>query len=64
MSPGDREALEALQRRLGHVEAIAELIAEPVDSSLGQAMRGIATMLSDIGDTLDAIIADSHRRAS
>ena len=64
MTPGDREALEALQRRLGHAEAIAELIAEPVDSALGQAMRGVAALLSDIGDTLDQIISDAHRNRS
>ncbi len=56
MTPGDRAALAALQRRLSHAEAIAGLIAEPVDSQLGEGIRGIALMLSDISDTLDSIL--------
>ena len=64
MTPGDREALEALQRRLGHAEAIAGCIAQPHDTQIGEAVRGIETMLSDIGDTLDRILLEANRRAS
>ncbi|KQM99426.1 hypothetical protein [Sphingomonas sp. Leaf226] len=64
MTPGDREALEALQRRLGHAEAIADLIAQPIEATVGTALRGIALMLSDIGDTLDQILLDAKRDAS
>ena len=64
MTPGDREALEALQRRLGHAEAIADLIAQPLEATVGTALRGIALMLSDIGDTLDQILLDAKRDAS
>ena len=61
MSPGDREALEALQRRLEHAEAIAELIADPLDTNVGTALRGIASMLADMGVQLEAIV--THHRA-
>jgi hypothetical protein len=64
MTPGDREALEALQRRLSHAEAIAGCIAEPHNTQFGEAVRGIETMLSDIGETLDRIILQAARRAS
>jgi hypothetical protein len=64
VTPGDREALEALQRRLSHAEAIAGCIAEPHNTQLGEAVRGIETMLSDIGETLDRIILGAARRAS
>ena len=64
MTPSDREALEALQRRLSHAEAIAGCIAEPHNTQIGEAVRGIETMLSDIGDTLDRILMEANRRAS
>lgn len=63
VTPGDREALEALQRRLEHAEAIAELIAEPLDTNVGTALHGIASMLADMGCQLEAIIAH-HRKPS
>lgn len=56
MSGLDKAALDALQRRLGHAEAIAKLLAEPLDSELGEALRGVVQMLSDCGDQLDAIV--------
>lgn len=58
MTPGDREALEALQRRVSHAEAIAGLIAQHDDTVLGEGIRGVALMLSDIGDALERIIPD------
>jgi hypothetical protein len=60
----DREALEALQRRLGHAEAIAGLIAEPLDTPVGEALRGVALMLSDISGQLDEMIANTRLRSA
>ena len=56
MSGLDMAALDALQRRLAHTEAIAKLIAEPLDTEIGEALRGVALMLSDCGDQLDRIM--------
>ncbi len=58
MTAGDREALEALQRRVSHAGAIAQLIAHHDDTVLGEGVKGIAMMLSDIGDALERIIPD------
>ncbi|MCP8892523.1 hypothetical protein [Sphingomonas faeni] len=63
MTGGNRDALEALQRRLGHAEAIAGLIAEPLDTPVGEALRGVALMLSDLNDQLEEIIAPLRRSA-
>jgi hypothetical protein len=64
MNGGTIEALQALQRRLSHAEAIATCIAEPNDTTFGEAMRGVALMLSDIGDTLDVIVTSAETGAA
>lgn len=57
MTRGDEEALDALQRRLSHAEAIAKLLAQPLDTELGEAFRGVVLLLKECGDQLDDIIA-------
>lgn len=56
MSGLDTAALDALQRRLSHAEAIAHLLATTDDTPLGEAFRGVAMLLKDCGDQLDAIV--------
>ena len=57
MTPGDHEALEALNRRLEHVESTAMLLARTIDErDLGNAMFGIAETISELSDRLDGIL--------
>lgn len=61
IDPLARTALEALLRRLEHVEAIVSLLARPSDTELGTAMRGVAELLSDTADRLDKIVNPTFR---
>lgn len=56
MTPGGTEALEALQRRLGHVKAIANMCADRDDSPEGEVVRWIALTIGDLSESLEAII--------
>ena len=56
MTLRDREALEALRRRLSHAEAICGLLTEQDTSELGEAMRGIRLLIEDGTMALDRII--------
>jgi hypothetical protein len=56
MTLNDRNALEALQVRLGHVEAIADLCARQDDTELGEVVRGISAILSDLNERLEKVI--------
>jgi len=56
MTPVDRNALAALQRRLGHVEAIADLCSRQDDTELGEVVRGIAAILSDLNERLEVLL--------
>jgi hypothetical protein len=49
----DLIVLEDVQRRITQAQAIASLLAEPLDTQLGEALRAIALMLNDAGNRLD-----------
>lgn len=59
----DREAVDALARRVGHVAAIAALIAESqpasADPMLEHSFSGISDMLQEVADRL-RVITDVH----
>lgn len=63
MTTRDREALEALRRRLSHAEAICGLLTEQDTSELGEAMRGVRLLIEDGTMALDRII-DAERGAA
>lgn len=60
MTPGDHDALEALNRRLEHVESTAMLLARTIDErDLGNALSGVAETIAELSNRLDAIINPS-----
>jgi hypothetical protein len=56
MTPGERNALKEAQRRLGHIEAIADLCSRQDDTELGEVVRGLAALIGDIGQSLEAVL--------
>lgn len=59
MTPGDREALEAIMRRLNHVSSIVLILSRSDDSQLAVAIGGVEEIIADAVDRLDVIIAAS-----
>ncbi len=63
MTFNDREAVDALARRVEHVAAIAALIAESQpatsDRMLGLSFSGISNMLDEVVTQLRAV-TDAH----
>lgn len=57
MTAGDREALEAIMRRLQHVSSIALILSRSDDTILASAIGGIDEIINDAVDRLDIIIA-------
>lgn len=56
MSPSNRAALIALQRRLGHTEAIARVLSRQDGDDLHDAVGGIALLLTDMVTQVDALL--------
>lgn len=56
MTSGERNALVEAQRRLGHIEAIADLCSRQDDTELGEVVRGLATLIGDIGEQIGSVL--------
>ncbi|MEI5687738.1 hypothetical protein [Sphingomonas kyungheensis] len=61
MTGAESDALDEAMTRLTHAEAILQLLAEPLDTNLGEALRGVHAMLSDCGNRLDRILTERLR---
>lgn len=55
MSPGDMEALEALNLRIDHVAATACLLSDHgnLDPEMSTAIRGIGETLKELAERID-----------
>lgn len=62
MTVNDRDALDALRRRLSHAEAICGLLTENDTTELGEAIRGVRLLVEDGVCALDHIIAANAKR--
>lgn len=68
MTAADREAAEALRRRLEHAAAIAGLIAEAtfhsvLDGEISAAFDGVAGMIRDASKQLKVLIGPEEAAA-
>lgn len=59
MTAAQRAALDDVNRRLGHIAVIADLISASDDSPIGSAVRGLVWMLNDLDERLDLAILDA-----
>lgn len=57
MTPGDREALEAIMRRLDHVASIVQILSRADDTQLASAIGGVGEIITDAAERLDKIVA-------